>query len=268
MTERPFLSVVTVSFNSAKTIDQTLDSLQKQTSKDFESIVIDGDSNDGTQEIVKSYGDLVTSFISEKDDGIYDAMNKGIEKARGLYLAFLNSDDAYFPETIEWVKAFAKSTEACIIYGNLQKERKLDGEILTRIEKPDLQLMPKTMGAFHPATFVRTELFEKFGTYDLRFKQAADYHWLLRAYMDKVPFDYLDKNLAKFRLGGVSSFSCDSYQEAAQIQKELQTGHHEEMQALYQKCLREAPQKKLLGKLSEWPLIGSVYRRRVKKRWS
>jgi len=268
MTERPFLSVVTVSFNSAKTIDQTLDSLQKQTSKDFESIVIDGDSNDGTQEIVKSYGDLVTSFISEKDDGIYDAMNKGIEKARGLYLAFLNSDDAYFPETIEWVKAFAKSTEACIIYGNLQKERKLDGEILTRIEKPDLQLMPKTMGVFHPATFVRTELFEKFGTYDLRFNQAADYHWLLRAYLNKTDFQYLDQALAKFSTDGVSNSSCETYREAAIIQKELGTGTHVEMEKLHELCLKKQKRNSLVAKLAEWPILRDIYRHQIKKRWT
>jgi len=262
----PFLSVITVSFNSVKTIGDTLQSLREQTCDDFESIVIDGGSSDGTQQKVESYRDVVGLFVSEKDRGIYDAMNKGIAQASGRYLAFLNSDDTYFPETVALVKAVAE--KGSIIYGNILKERQLGNEILSRKEKPNLDLMPKTMGVFHPATFIPKALFEKYGGYDLRFHHAADYHWLLRAFMEEESFDYLDKNLAKFRLGGVSSFSCDSYKESAQIQDELKTGHHEEMLALFQKCLREAPRKKLFGKLSEWPLIGSVYRHKVKKRWS
>jgi glycosyltransferase involved in cell wall biosynthesis len=268
MTERPFLSVITVSFNSTKTIGQTLDSLQKQTSTDFESIVIDGASTDGTLEIVKSFGDLVTCFISEKDNGIYDAMNKGIEMARGQYLAFLNSDDAYFPDTVEWVKAFAKSTEASIIYGNLQKERELGGEILTRLEKPNLELMSKTMGVFHPATFVKAGLFERFGKYDLRFKQAADYHWLLRAYLEKTDFQYLNQALAKFSTGGVSNFSCETYREAAIIQKELGTGTHAEMEKLHELCLKKRKRNRLVSKLAEWPILRDIYRHQIKKRWN
>lgn len=268
MTERPLLSVITVSFNSAETIGHTLNSLKGQTSKDFESVVIDGNSTDGTKEIVQSFGELVTCFLSEKDEGIYDAMNKGIEKARGQYLAFLNSDDSYFPETVEWVKAFAKQSDAPIIHGNLQKERELGGEILTRLEKPDLELMPKTMGVFHPATFVKRELFEKFGPYDVRFKQASDYHWFLRAFMAGTDFQYLDKALAKFSIGGVSNFSCESYREAAIIQKELATGHHEEMEQLHEKCLRKQKKNRLVSKLAEWPVLRDIYRQGIKKRWS
>ncbi|MCZ4408133.1 glycosyltransferase family 2 protein [Cryomorphaceae bacterium 1068] len=268
MTERHFLSVITVSFNSVKTIGQTLESLQSQTSKDFESIVIDGASTDGTQEIVKSFGDLVTSFVSEEDGGIYDAMNKGIARSRGQYLAFLNSDDAYFPETVEWVKAFAKNTKASIIYGNLQKERELSGEILTRIEKPNLKLMPKTMGVFHPATFVKAELFEKLGPYDVRFKQAADYHWLLCAYLEKIDFQYLDQTLAKFSTGGVSNFSCETYREAAIIQKELGTGTPDEMEKLHEFCLKKRKRNSLIAKLAEWPILRDIYRQQIKKRWN
>ena len=266
MTE-PFLSVITVSFNSADTIADTLDSLRNQTSSDFESIVIDGGSTDGTGDVVKRFEGLVNHFVSERDEGLYDAMNKGIAMAKGRYVAFLNSDDAYFPETVERVKAFAQK-ESEVIYGNIQKERNLGSEILSREERPDISLMPCTMGVFHPAAFFRRSLFERYGGYDLRFRHAADYHWLLRAYLDGVRFEHFDEKLAKFRLGGVSSFSCESYREAAQIQKELKTGHHNEMEALHRKCLRDAPKKKLLGKLAEWPVIGDIYQRKVKKRWS
>lgn len=267
MTERPFLSVITVSFNSAKSIGNTLKSLSEQSSRDFESIVIDGNSSDGTQVIVRSFGDLVTTFVSEKDSGIYDAMNKGIARSQGQYVAFLNSDDAYFPKTIEWVKAFANSTDASIIFGNLQKERNLGGEVLTRIEKPELELMPRTMGVFHPATFVKRELFEKMGCYDLRFKQAADYHWFLRAYLAKTEFHYLDKVLTKFSTGGVSNISCETYREAVTIQKELSTGHHAEMEELYQLCLKKQKRNRMISKLTKWPILRHFYRQQVKKRW-
>lgn len=268
MTERPFLSVITVSFNSAKTIGDTLSSLKHQTSNDFESIVIDGGSTDGTQEIVESFGEMVTTFISEKDKGIYDAMNKGIKSARGQYFAFLNSDDAYFPETVEWVKAFAKDSDASIIYGNLQKERDLAGDVLTKIEKPSLELMPKTMGVFHPATFVKRALFKELGDYDLRFKQAADYHWFLRAYLAKADFQYLDKVLTRFSIGGVSNFSCETYREAAIFQKELATGHDAEMEKLHQLCLKKRKKNLLVAKLAEWPILRDIYRQQIKKRWN
>lgn len=267
MSHRPFLSIITVSYNSAATIGRTLESLRQQTHKNFESILIDGGSSDATMEIVKSYEDVVTKSISEKDRGIYDAMNKGIALAEGKYLAFLNSDDAYFPETIARVIAFAEKQSAEIIYGNMQKERKLGNEILTRVEKPDLKKMPETMGIFHPATFVKKELFERFGGYDLRFKLAADYHWLLRAYLQKADFKYIDEVLVKFSVGGASNFSCDTYREAIQIQEELKTGTADTMRDLYKICLRKHNRQRMIAKLARLPILRNIYRRQIKKRW-
>jgi len=268
MPERPYISVITVSYNSAETIGETLESLMAQTSDDFESIVVDGHSTDGTVEVVNRYDQTVDTFISEPDRGIYDAMNKGIVLARGKYLAFLNSDDAYFPDTVALVKEFAESTHAAIVYGNIRKERSLKGETLFRVERPDLRRMTETMGIFHPATFVKKELFDQFGLYDLRFRQASDYHWLLRAYLAGVQFGYLDAPLARFRIGGVSSFSCESYREAADIQRELQTGSPDDMQNLYEKCLAKQKRNRWMSKLMKWPILGDIYRNRVKKRWS
>ena len=265
---RPFLSVITVSYNSGATIGRTLESLRAQTNCNFESIVIDGGSNDGTMDIVRDYSDVVSKTVSEKDRGIYDAMNKGIALAEGTYLAFLNSDDAYFPDTVARVAAFAEKQHADILYGNMQKERQLGNELLTRIEKPDLMKMPETMGIFHPATFVKKELFERFGGYDLRFKLAADYHWLLRAYLQKVPFEYLDKVLVKFSVGGASNFSCETYREAIQIQEELNTGSADNMRKLYEKCRSKMFRQRLIAKLAELPVIRGFYRNWVKKRWS
>lgn len=267
MKKAPIISIITVSYNSAATIGRTLESLRQQTDKRFESIVIDGGSKDGTMDIVKTDPDVVTKFISETDKGIYDAMNKGIALAEGKYLAFLNSDDAYFPDTIASVIAFGEKHNPDIIYGDMQKERQLEKELLTRIEKPNLHKMPETMGIFHPATFTKKELFDRFGGYDLRFKLAADYHWLLRAYLENIDFQYLDKVLVKFSVGGVSNFSCESYREAIQIQEELKTGTSENMRELYELCQRKMRKQRIIAKIAALPIIKALYRRQIKKRW-
>ncbi len=267
MSDTPFLSVITVCFNSGKTIGDTLESLKNQTCDDFESIVIDGGSSDNTSEIVEKFGDFVNTFVSEPDQGIYDAMNKGIKLAKGRYLAFLNSDDAYLPNTISLVRAHARSTWPDIIYGKIKKERLLGREVLTRLESPDLKLMPETMGIFHPATFVHRDLFEQFGPYDLRFKQAADYHWLLRAFLAGTNFSYLEEVLAIFRIGGISNLSCETYREASQIQRELKTGHHESMDDLYLKCLNKQKKNKMLFRLAKWPVLRHIYHMKIKSRW-
>ena len=268
MNNAPFISIITVAFNSASTIGRTLESLRSQTDKRFESIVIDGGSIDDTMKIVESYSDVVSKSVSEKDKGIYDAMNKGIALTSGKYLAFLNSDDAYFPDTIANVIAFAERQNPEIIYGDMQKERQLGSEILTRNEKPDLQKMKETMGVFHPATFTKKECFDKLGNYDLRFKLAADYHWFLRAYLKGVKFEYLDKVLVKFSVGGASNFSCETYREAIQIQEELETGTSENMRALYETCKRKMGRQRLIAKFVTLPIIRGLYRKQIKKRWS
>ena len=268
MDKPPLISIITVAYNSAVTIGNTLESLRQQTDKRFESIVIDGGSKDGTMDIIKLYSDVVTKFISEPDKGIYDAMNKGIALAEGKYLAFLNSDDSYFPDTIASVIAFAERYNPDIIYGDMQKQRTLGKDLFTRNEKPDLHKMPEEMGIFHPATFAKKELFDQLGGYDLRFKMASDYHWLLRAYIEKADFQYLDKVLVKFSIGGVSNFSCESYRECIIIHEELNTGHVEHMRALYQKCRRKRIKQRIIAKFVSLPIIRTLYLNKIKKRWN
>lgn len=276
MTNKPFISIITVAYNSAATIGRTLESLRQQTDTRFESIVIDGGSDDATMEIVKSYHDVVIKSVSEPDNGIYDAMNKGIALAEGKYLAFLNSDDAYFSDTVANVIAFAipnyslsaERQSPGIVYGDLQKQRELGNEVFTRNEKPNLLKMPEAMGIFHPATFAKKELFDLYGGYDLRFKLASDYHWLLRAYIEKVDFQYLDKVLVKFSVGGVSNFSCQSYRECIIIQEELNTGYANKMRALYEKCRRKRIKQQIIAKFVGLPIIRGFYLKKIKKRWT
>jgi glycosyltransferase involved in cell wall biosynthesis len=266
--QKPLISVVTASFNSAKTIGRTLESLRQQSDKRFEAIVIDGGSDDGTVKIVERFSDIVSHFVSAPDHGIYDAMNKGIALATGQIIAFLNSDDAYFSDTLANVIAASRRSKAEIFYGSIVKVRELDGQIFNRTEHPKLENMPKTMGVFHPATFIKADLFKQFGSYDLRFKLASDYHWLLRAFLQDVQFEEINRPLAKFTVGGISNYSCGSYREAAIIQKELDTGHHREMEKLYARCKRKARFRPVRNALTGLPLIKQVYLNRVKKRWA
>lgn len=266
MSETPLVSVITVAFNSEATIGRTLKSLADQTNTDFESIVIDGASTDGTPEIVAKYDGIVSKYISEPDSGIYDAMNKGITLARGEYIAFLNSDDAYLAHTIDAISQAAGRAD--ILYGNLRKERQLDGETLLRIEKPAIEKMPYTMGIFHPATFVTKRLFEKYGSYDLRFKLAADYHWLLRAYLDGNSFHHINRELAVFSTGGISNVSCESYREAAEIQREMNLSHYSKMLSEYDRCLSKAKKQRIIAMFARLPVFRTVYKSMVKKRWS
>lgn len=268
MDKLPLVSVITVCYNSVATIGRTLESLRRQSSGNFESIVIDGGSTDGTMDIVKTFGDVVLKSTSEPDGGIYDAMNKGIARAEGDYIAFLNSDDAYFAETVAHIVAFAQRHNPAIIYGNIQKERRLGDALLTRIEKPNLKLMPETMGVFHPATFVKKEIYARLGGFDRRFKLAADYHWFLRAYLAKVEFAYLDEVLVHFSIDGATNFSCETYREAIKIQEELNTGTSDNMRKLYKKCRYKMRRQRIIAKFVGFPIIRDLYRARIKKRWN
>jgi len=261
----PLISVITVSFNSAKTIAHTLRSLNEQTSGNFESIVIDGNSTDGTQAVVESFGNLVSQFVSENDTGIYHAMNKGIDLARGRYISFLNSDDRYPENSIQTISE--QELDADIYYGNMVKERYLNGKLFTRIEKPDISRMEKTMSIFHPSTFAKRELFSNLGKFSLEYSLASDYHWLLRAYLKGFTFEYIDAPLNIFRVGGVSNFSCKSYSEAARIQKEFELPS-DDMLKQYDLCQKKMRRNQLLSVITRLPLFRSIYENRVKKNWS
>lgn len=263
----PIISVVTVCYNSSETIGRTLASLRAQTDQRFESIIIDGGSSDHTKEVVSQFSDVVTHLVSEPDKGIYDAMNKGVALAKGNYIAFLNSDDAYLEDTIALVIAKIEGENPDVVYGNLIKERVFGDEVFTRLEKPELENMEQTMSIFHPASFVRKSLFDVHGDFDLRFKLAADYHWFLKVYLAKATFAYVDAPLAIFSVGGVSNFSCESYREAAQFQAELGLESSVEMQELHGLCLKKQKRQRLIAMFANWPIIKQVYARRLKKRW-
>ena len=198
MTNKPLLSIVTVVYNGESTIERTIQSIQNQTYDNIEYIIVDGKSNDRTLEIVKKYS-CVTKLISEPDNGIYDAMNKGIRMASGDYVALLNANDWYELETCEIIAKAIQESNRDIYYGML---RVVD-------EEQKLQFVcgytTATLNYFmiaHPTCFVKKNIYEKF-LYDTKYKSAADYDLMLKL-KSIASFEFIEKILANFTLGGMS----------------------------------------------------------------
>lgn len=205
------VSVITVCFNAASTICDTIESVLSQNYPEIEYIVVDGASTDGTVDIVRSYGKRITKFISEPDDGIYDAMNKGIKLAEGDIVAILNADDFYVDSSVisKIVKTFQKSG-ADIVYGDIVIVDPNNTARVVRYWKAG-EYRP---GSFkwgwhppHPAFFVKRDIYKRYGVFDLEFKRvAADYEIMVR-FMERygVKSTYLPEVLVKMRAGGKST---------------------------------------------------------------
>lgn len=202
-----FLSIITVSYNSEATIKQTLDSVENQTDQDFEYIIIDGGSSDSTLDIIKNYN-CVDHLISEPDNGIYDGMNKGIEKASGKFIGFLNSDDLFASKDVtkDLLKAI-KLYDTEIIYGDI-KYFNDDINKNTRFWHSGAYLKDSFSKGWHPphpAFYAAKDLFIKYGSFDLDLKIAADFELMLRFFnkTNKSP-QYIKKYFVSMREGGAS----------------------------------------------------------------
>lgn len=198
------ITIITVVYNNAATIERTIKSVINQSHKDVEYIIIDGGSTDGTLEVIKKYGKNISKWISEKDSGIYNAMNKGIALATGDVVAFMNSDDWYVEDAIEKVNNQFCVGEYDIVFGNIvfcgENTRKN-----SEVNMDSVDNMYLKMSVCHPATFARKELFSKYGEFDEKYRVAADYEWILRVLNHKVKYAVLDDILAEFSCEGISS---------------------------------------------------------------
>ncbi len=205
------ISVITVVFNGENTIRATIESVLAQDYAQVEYIVIDGNSTDGTTDVVKSFGDRIAKFVSENDRGIYDAMNKGIKLATGEVVGLLNADDLFASTDVlsQVALAFQHSgTDA--VYGDLQY---FDGETdrttrhwRTGIYRPGLFLwgwMPP-----HPTFFIRRNWYRRYNGFRLDMGTAADYELMLRMiHKHGAKLAYIQKVLVRMRTGGVSNLS-------------------------------------------------------------
>lgn len=197
-------SVVTATFDSARTLERCLRSVAAQTQA-HEHIVVDGGSSDGTLGMLKSSG---IRFMSEPDKGVYDAFNKGLATASGDIVSFLGSDDEYLPGAFNSAAtAFEENPGVLCVHGNI-----MVGE---REVKPP-RGFASLGGAkiFHPATFMRRELFDRIGNFDLQFKIASDLDLFLRA-RKSCEFIHIDRPLTRFSLGGMSTTKL--FESAAEV---------------------------------------------------
>ena len=209
------ISIITIAFNSAETIQETIESVFSQDCTDFEYLVVDGGSTDGTVNIIESFGNRINKFISEPDQGIYDAMNKGIGLAQGELIGFINSDDVYSSKEV--LKKVAgvfsdPSIDAC--YGDLCYVKRDDISSVVRYWRSS-EFSP---GLFlrgwcppHPTFFVRRNVYDRFGNFDLQYKIAADMELMYRFMaVYRIRTFYLPEILVKMRMGGTSNQSWTS----------------------------------------------------------
>lgn len=207
------ISIITVCYNSEKTIERTLKSVESQTYSNIEYIVIDGASTDRTNDIISSYSDMVDIHISEKDDGLYDAMNKGIALATGDVIGILNSDDIFFDNTvIQRISAELKSCDG--VYGDVGFYADENYQIKKRHYSSkgfSLDKFSRGMMPAHPSFYVKRELLLKAGKYNTDFKISADFDMLLRLFLiNNANYRYIPQELVKMLLGGVSTSGFSS----------------------------------------------------------
>ena len=206
------VSVITVCYNSAASIVDTLQAVASQVHDDIEHIVVDGGSIDGTIELVQRHGKHVAKFTSEPDKGIYDAMNKGLALATGDYVAYLNSDDFYTNnETVSRVVAAVRNTKSDAVFGDLSYVQRNNPSLRVRYWKSQAF---KT-GSFarghpppHPTFFIRRELLVSLKGFDLSYRLASDFDLMFRALeVQKCTSTYLPSELVRMRAGGVTNRS-------------------------------------------------------------
>lgn len=205
------ISVVTCSFNSEKTIERTIKSVLAQKFDDYEYIIVDGKSTDGTLDIIKRYEPLFNGkmhWISEKDHGIYDAMNKGIVKSAGDYIWLVNSDDYMEPNALQIISDLIQKKNPLVICGQVELFSEAgDKKQIVRItpDKSEMEFRKKRMGIVHPATIVARNIYDKYDVYDDRFFISADMDWFLRIRENNVPIEFMDTILSNMSDGGISN---------------------------------------------------------------
>lgn len=212
------ISIITATYNSAKTIADCIISVNNQTYNEIEHLIIDGASGDNTVEIIKSIPNRVTQIVSEPDQGIYDAMNKGIRLATGDIVGILNSDDFYASDTIisNIVEIF--NTSGCdSLYGNLDFVTPEKINKVLRHWKSSLYIkgsFTKGWHPPHPTFFVRREIYEKFGLFNTSLYISADFELMLR-FLEKncISTHFLDSTIVKMRYGGASTRSLKAIWE-------------------------------------------------------
>lgn len=211
------VSIITATYNSAKTLEMCMNSVLSQTYSNIEYIIVDGNSNDGTIALIESKAKTYNSitWVSESDTGIYDALNKGIAKATGDIVGLVHSDDFLSDNSIiaSIVESFI-SSDADGIYGNLHYVAKNNTSKIVRNweSKPyNHKLLKQGWMPPHPTLYLKKKIYDTYGGFDLKFKIAADYDFVLRVFKQKhLTYYFLPKTIVKMRVGGASNRSINN----------------------------------------------------------
>ncbi len=211
-------SIIIATYNASGTLQECLDSIRPQKNEEVELLIIDGESTDSTLKIIEANRDLVDYYIHEKDQGIYDAWNKGIKVSHGEWIAFLGADDTLCPDTLQkYIDYLSYTNDKGIEYisGRINYIDN-SGRIFCKIgEKWDWPAFSKSMSVAHVASLHRRSLFKEVGPYDLKYKICGDYELLIRK-KSQLKTAFIDHTIANMRMGGIS-FSTRAIRESCRI---------------------------------------------------
>ena len=201
------VSIITINYNNAAGLEKTIESVVSQSFKDYEYLIIDGGSTDGSREIIQRYAEKITYWVSERDKGVYNAMNKAIVLAKGEYCYFLNSGDHLWrPDSLGNI--FLQGPTEDIIYGNMIQ----GGANTIEHGLPKLTFYDFFIGSiYHQSAFIKRELFEKIGLYNEEYKVVSDWEFFLKAiFIHNCSTKYVNADLALYEIGGLSFQDLDA----------------------------------------------------------
>lgn len=210
--KRPYFSIITATYNSEENIKGCIDSIKSQTFKDFEHVVIDGLSSDNTINVIKANQIENQVVVSEKDRGIYDALNKGIDRSNGKFIVFLHSDDVFFESTtLQKIYDFLEDKQCDGLWGNLIYVDKKSGRTVRRWRDNKFRSLYLGWMPPHPTLVIKKEIYDEIGNFDTKFKIAGDYDFCVRLFnLDRYNIKNLDNTLIKMSLGGESNKSINN----------------------------------------------------------
>jgi glycosyltransferase involved in cell wall biosynthesis len=244
------LSIITINFNDAAGLEKTIQSVTEQTFGEIEFIVIDGGSTDGSIEVIKKYESKISFWVSEKDNGIFNAQNKGLAQATGEYCLFLNSGDTLHSKT-SVASVFHKKPHADLVACDMA----FLYEIGIEIRKQSKQVKEETLflsSIWHPATLIKRSVFDTYGNYNEKYRIAADYDFFLRtALVNEVSYQHLNIVLSNFDTTGISSNPAHAKRHAEErrtIQKQYfddETIEHIEKLEIWSRSITYRVGKKL-----------------------
>lgn len=214
------MSIITVVKNNFSGVKKTIESVIRQKTIYIEYIIIDGKSNDGTLDVINEYKNFIDLVISEKDDGLYHAMNKGISASKGEIIGILNSGDTYFDGTLKKIMSTNnKLKNEYIIHGNMKIIDDNGNSLKDLVFENKKNILKKSCSIAHPTAFIPKHIYEKIGMYDTQFKIVSDYDFFVRAILkNKYKHFHIDEMFVEFVSGGISGDTLKCIEENFEVQ--------------------------------------------------